>query len=80
MEIIYIIILVLLCVIILLLSLSILFLIKKTNFLSEKEKEFILFTIDIFIEYADDLGIQTKEQHKKLVKELNKIKKKLFKN
>ncbi len=46
-------------------------------FLSDKEKEFILFVIDIFNEFGDDLGIQSKEQHDKLKSELEKIKKKL---
>lgn len=49
-------------------------LIKKSTYISDKEKEFIVFVIDIFAEYGDDLGIQSKEQHKKLVEELEKIK------
>lgn len=36
----------------------------------------MIFTMDIFIEYGEDLGIQSKEQHEKLVEELNKIKEK----
>jgi len=55
-------------------------LIKKSTYLSDKEKEFIIFVIDIFSEYGDDLGIQSKEQHKKLVEELDKIKKKHLNN
>lgn len=66
----------LLVLIILFLSVAIFFLMKKTTYLSDKEKEFIIFVIDIFIEYADDLGIQSKEQHEKLVEQLNKIKNK----
>jgi hypothetical protein len=67
----------LLTVIILFLSLAIYFLIKKSTYLTEKEKEFIIFVINIFRDYGDDLGIkQTKEQHQKLVEELEKIKKK----
>ncbi len=75
MTILYIII-VLLVIIILFLSLALYFFIKKNIYLSDKEKEFIIFVIDIFVEYGDDLGIQSKEQHKKLVEELNKIKNK----
>ena len=45
----------------------------------DKEKDFIVFVIDIFEQYGDDLGIQSKEQHKKLVEELEKIKNKHFK-
>jgi hypothetical protein len=53
---------------------------RKSTYLSDKEKEFIVFVIDIFKDYGDDLGIQTKDQHKKLVEELEKIKKKHLKN
>lgn len=70
----------LLAVIILFLSLALYFLIKKSTYFTEKEKEFIVFVIDIFRDYGDDLGIQTKEQHQKLVEELDKIKNKHFKN
>ena len=52
---------------------------KKGTFVTDKEKEFIIFVIDIFEQYGDDLGIQSKEQHKKLVDELEKIKNKHFK-
>ena len=69
----------LLITIIILLAGSLLFLIKKNIYLSDKEKDFIMFVIDIFAEYGDDLGIQSKEQYKKLVKELEKIKTKYLK-
>jgi len=69
----------LLVVIVLLLALALYYLTKRGAYISDKEKEFIIFVIDIFIEYGDDLGIQSKEQHKKLVEELNKIKNKHFK-
>ena len=70
----------LLTIIILFLSLGLYFLIKKSTYFTEKEKEYIVFVINIFKEYGDDLGIkQTKEQHTKLVEELEKIKKKHFK-
>lgn len=67
----------LLVIVILLLTIALLLFAKKSFFLSDKEKEFIQFVIDIFIEYGDDLGIQSKKQHEKLVEELNKIKNKL---
>lgn len=78
MTILYIII-VLLALIILFLSLALYLFAKKGIYISDKEKEFIIFTIDIFIKYGDDLGIQSKEQHKKLTEELEKIKKKHLK-
>lgn len=71
--IVYIIIIVVLLIIIVLLSMSIFYLTKKTIYLSNDEKEYIKFVIEIFNEYGDDLGIQTKEQHKLLVEKLNKI-------
>lgn len=71
--------LILLTIIILLLSLALYYFIKKSIYLSDKEKEFLVFVIDVFTEYADDLGIQSKEQHKKLVEELEKIKNKHLK-
>ena len=69
----------LLVIIVLLLSLALYYLIKRGVYISDKEKEFIVFVIDIFKEYGDDLGIQSKEQHKKLSEELEKIKNKYFK-
>jgi len=69
----------LLVVIILLLAMALYLFAKKSTYLSDKEKEFIIFVIDIFKEYADDLGIQSKDQHKKLVEELEKIVKKHLK-
>lgn len=78
MTILYIIIILLITIIILLAG-SLYFLIKKSIYLSDKEKDFIMFVINIFIEYGDDLGIQSKEQHKKLVEELEKIKTKHLK-
>jgi len=69
----------LLVIIVLLLSLALYYLIKRGVYISDKEKEFIVFVIDIFKEYGDDLGIQSKEQHKKLCEELEKIKNKYFK-
>jgi len=52
---------------------------KKSVYLSDKEKDFIVFVMDIFNEYGDDLGIQSKDQHEKLVEELEKIKTKKLK-
>jgi len=74
------IVIILLIIIIILLAGALYFLIKKTVYISDKEKEFIIFVIDIFAEYGDDLGVQSKEQHNKLVGELEKIKTKYIKN
>ena len=72
-------IIIILLVIILLLALTLYVFSKKLIYLSNKEKEFIIFVIDIFSQYGDDLGIQSKEQHKKLTEELEKIKNKHLK-
>jgi hypothetical protein len=63
-----------LSVIILLLSLALYTFIKKSIYLNNKEKEFINFVIDIFEQYGDDLGIQSKEEFELICKELDKIK------
>ena len=76
----YIAIIILLIVVIIVLVGTQRILIKKSTYLSDKEKEFVIFVIDIFSEYGDDLGIQSKEQHEKLVTELEKIKKKHLNN
>lgn len=65
---------------ILFLSLALYWFLKKSVYISDKEKEFIVFVIDVFRDYGDDLGIQSKEQHKQLVEQLEKIKNKYFKN
>ena len=71
--------LILLALTVLFLSLAIYYFLKKGAFISDKEKEFIIFVIDIFEQYGDDLGIQSKEQHQKLCEELEKIKNKYLK-
>jgi len=76
MWILYIVIL-LLVIVVILLALALYLFAKKSLFLSDKEKDFLKFVIDIFRDYGDDLGVQSKEQHKQLVEELEKIKKKL---
>lgn len=69
----------LLVVIILLLAMTLYWVVRKSTYLFTKEKEYLNFVIDIFSEYGDDLGIQSKDQHIKLVEELNKIRKKHLK-
>lgn len=79
MIVLYIIIL-LLILIIIFLSLTLYVFSKKHTYFSDKEKEFIYFTFQIFSEYSSELGIQSKEQHEKLVIELKKIENKLKNN
>jgi hypothetical protein len=68
-----------LLIIVLFLALALYYFSKKSTYISDKEKEYIIFVIDIFTQYGDDLGIQTKEQHQKLTEELEKIKNKHLK-
>lgn len=49
---------------------------KNVIILSNRDKKILNFLIHIYLNYADDLGIQSKNEHEKLVVELNEIKKK----
>ena len=65
-----------LAMIVLLQAMALYYVVRKSTYITDKEKEFITFVIDIFSEYGDDLGVQSKDEHKKIVNELDKIKKK----
>jgi len=68
----------LLILIIVFLSLAIFLILKKTNYFSKKEKDFIVFVIDVFAQYGNDYwGIQSDEQYQKIISELNIIKDKI---
>lgn len=71
----------LLSIIICILTLCLIVLIKllPKYLISKKEKDFILFTIDMYIEYSKDLNIHSEEQHEIIINELNKLKDKYFK-
>jgi len=71
--------LILLALTVLFLSLALYHFAKKSICLSKKEKEYIIFVIDIFEQYFDNDNVQSKEEHKKLVEELEKIKNKHLK-
>lgn len=60
------------------LSLLILLWTKKYKFFEKKDKEFIVFVIDMYIKYAKELDIHSEEQHEQIVKHLEKIKNKYF--
>lgn len=47
--------------------------------MSRKEKDFIEFAIDMYIDYAKDLNINSETEHDRIVAELKKIKEKLNK-
>lgn len=61
------------------LALSIFRILKKTTYLSIKDKEFIDFAIDIYIKYANELEINTHDEHEIIVEKLKNIQKKHIK-
>jgi len=75
----YVLIIIILAIVILFLSSTLYYLMKKNTFISDKEKDFVVFAINMYIQYAHELKINSKEQHEKLVEELEKIKNKHFK-
>jgi len=52
--------------------------IKKYKYIDEKDKDFIIFVIDMYIEYAKELNIHSVEHHERVIKRLEKIKEKYF--
>lgn len=69
------IIILLLVIIIILLIILCFYIMKKTTYLSKKEKEFIEFAIDMYIDYSEELKITSPEDHELIIKNLEKIKK-----
>lgn len=74
-----IIIIILLSVAIAAIAIAFLLYIRKSTFIPDKDKEFIDFTIDMYIQYAEDLDIHSPQQHKKIVEQLKRIKDKYLK-
>jgi hypothetical protein len=61
------------------LSVAVLIIIKKATYLSQKDKDFIIFAIDMYIDYAVELDIHSEYQHELIVKQLKRIKEKYLK-
>ena len=57
------------------LSIALLVIIKKATYLSQKDKDFLTFAVDMYIDYAEELDIHSPEQHEMIVKQLKRIKK-----
>lgn len=72
------IILLILISIVFILSISIFLIIKNTNYFNEKDKQLIIFIIDMYIEYGEEIEITSKDKHDIIIKELDKIKKRLI--
>ena len=70
---------ILLVIVIIIIAMTSFLIIKKSVYFTNKDKKYIIFVIDIFSDYGDEIGVQSKDEHKKLVDELNKIKNKLLK-
>lgn len=62
---------------ILLLTIALLRVIKKATYLSDKEKDIVKFSIDMYIDYGEEIGITDEKQHPIIVEELNSVKKKI---
>ena len=73
-----IIVIIILSVSVLLLALALLYFVRKSDYIPDKDKEFIEFTIDMYVQYAEDLKINSPKQHKAIVEQLKRIKKKHF--
>ena len=58
------------------LSIALFHVITKASYLSKKQKEFIVFAIDMYIDYAEELEITAKNQHEVIVENLKEIKEK----
>ena len=69
-----------LLVIVLLLVIALIFVIKKATYLSRKDKDFMIYVIDIYIDYADELKLNTVDKHEIIVKQLERIKKNKIKD
>jgi len=68
---------IILALVILLLSIALVMVIKKATYLSNKEKDMIKFSIDMYVDYGEEIGITDEKQHPIIVNELEKIKKKI---
>ena len=59
------------------LAIAIIIIVRRATYLPKKEKDFITYVIDIYIDYADELNVSSLEEHEKIVNELKKIKKRM---
>lgn len=70
---------ILLSVAVVLLAMTLHYFVRKSVYIPDKDKEFIEFTIDMYVQYAEDLDIHSPKQHKKVIEQLERIKTKYFK-
>lgn len=67
---------ILLLIIVVFLSITLFMVIKKASYLSKKQKDFIKFAIDMYIDYAEELDITAGDKHEMIVEQLIEIKEK----
>ena len=64
-------------IIVFFLSFGLFFLLKKTEYFTEKEKEMVVFVIDMYLDYGEEIGIITDNDKQEVItKELKNLKKK----
>jgi hypothetical protein len=68
---------ILLAIIILLLTIAVIWVIQKATYLSQKEKDMVIFTIDMYTDFGEEIGITDEKQHPIILEELSKLKKKI---
>ena len=73
------IVIILLIIIIVFLSITLFIIVKKATYLSKKQKDFIKFAIDMYIDYAEELDITAGDKHEIIVENLKEIKEKHLK-
>jgi len=69
----------LLLIVVVFLSVTLFMVVKKASYLSRKQKDFIIFAIDMYIDYSEELEITSKSQHDVIVENLKEIKEKHIK-
>lgn len=69
----YVVIIVVLLIVVLLLSVALVYITKNMTYFTDKEKDFVNFTIDIYADFGEELGVESIEEHNKLVEILRKI-------
>lgn len=65
---------IILVLVVLVLVVTLLVIAKKATYMSRKDKDFIIYVIDIYIDYADELNVTSLEEHEIIVKQLKRIK------
>jgi hypothetical protein len=76
-NIIFFILIIIILIIILIFTYNVYNLLKNKFILSDKDKEFIIFTIDMYLRYGEELDIIPEDKHEIIVENLTNIKNKI---